>query len=149
MQSFVALRLDATAVRAYPSGSEGSHMYHDGNSFVEADGRISRLLAVEGAMNARLVAACIGMLCLVSRVGAANPVPVSGHPPGDEAAVLAVVWTPYEFWLDGKRSHCGIDTFNLVKVDGNWRVANAMWTIEPEGCASLDPPAPAEMRPAR
>ena len=62
---------------------------------------------------------------------------------------IAVVWTPYEFWLDGKRSHCGIDTFDLVKMDGRWRIANAMWTVEPEGCASLDPPAPSEMRPAR
>jgi hypothetical protein len=175
-------------------------------------------------MNARLSAACIGMLCLVSRAGAADSVPVPGHQPGDEAAVLAVVdqfmtaistndlklmaslqlpdgvtyrarpaegggvevisspnsywvqperadgrarierywsptvlvrghiavvWTPYEFWLDGERSHCGIDTFNLVKMDGSWRVANAMWTVEPDGCASLDPPAPSAMRPAR
>lgn len=62
---------------------------------------------------------------------------------------VAVVWTPYEFWLDGKRSHCGIDVLDLVKVDGRWRVANMMWTVEPDGCASLDPPAPSEMRPAR
>lgn len=62
---------------------------------------------------------------------------------------IAVVWTPYEFWLDGKRSHCGIDTFDLVKADGRWRVANAMWTVEPDGCASLAPPPPSEMRPAR
>jgi len=61
---------------------------------------------------------------------------------------IAVVWTPYEFWLDGRRSHCGIDTFDLVKVAGHWRVANAMWTVEPDGCASLDPPAPSQMRPA-
>lgn len=175
-------------------------------------------------MNARLPAACIGILCLAPRVGTADSVPVPGHQPGDEAAVLAVVdqfmtaistndlelmasvqlpdgmtyragpaegggvqvvgrpnsywvqperadgrarierywsptvlvrghiavvWTPYEFWLDGKRSHCGIDTFDLVKMDGSWRVANAMWTVEPDGCASLDPPAPSEMRPAR
>jgi predicted pyridoxine 5'-phosphate oxidase superfamily flavin-nucleotide-binding protein len=31
MLSFIAVRLDATAVRAYPSGIERSHMYHDGN----------------------------------------------------------------------------------------------------------------------
>lgn len=60
---------------------------------------------------------------------------------------IALVWTPYEFWLDGKRSHCGIDAFDLVKVDGRWRVANAMWTVEPDGCASLEPPSPSEMRP--
>ena len=40
---------------------------------------------------------------------------------------IAVVWTPYEFWLDGKRSHCGIDTFDLVKVDGRSRRGVVRW----------------------
>ncbi|MBK9064929.1 MAG: hypothetical protein IPL89_17350 [Acidobacteria bacterium] len=48
---------------------------------------------------------------------------------------IAVVWAPYEFWIDGKTSHCGIDVFDFVKVDGAWRVANAMWTVEPNACS--------------
>ena len=36
---------------------------------------------------------------------------------------LAVVWAPYTFLLDGKPHHCGIDVFNLVRVDGHWRIA--------------------------
>jgi hypothetical protein len=36
---------------------------------------------------------------------------------------LAVVWAPYTFLLDGKPHHCGIDVFNLVQVDGHWRIA--------------------------
>ena len=32
---------------------------------------------------------------------------------------LAVVWTPYEFWIDGKTSHCGIDAFEMVKEKGS------------------------------
>lgn len=36
---------------------------------------------------------------------------------------LAVVWAPYTFLLDGKPHHCGTDVFNLVRVDGQWRIA--------------------------
>lgn len=60
---------------------------------------------------------------------------------------IAVVWAPYEFWVDGKSSHCGIDVFNFAKVDGAWRVANAMWTVEPEACAGLRPKTGTEIRP--
>jgi hypothetical protein len=61
---------------------------------------------------------------------------------------IAVVWAPYEFWIDGKTSHCGIDSFNFVKVGASWLVANAMWTVEPDSCADLRPKSPAEFRPA-
>ncbi len=47
---------------------------------------------------------------------------------------MAVFWAPYSFDVDGKRTHCGIDVFELIKVDGEWKIANAMWTIEPDGC---------------
>lgn len=43
---------------------------------------------------------------------------------------IAVVWSPYEFKIDGQTSLCGIDVFDFVKVEGAWRVANAMWTVE-------------------
>lgn len=36
---------------------------------------------------------------------------------------LAVVWAPYTFLLEGKPHHCGTDVFNLVRVDGRWRIA--------------------------
>jgi hypothetical protein len=60
---------------------------------------------------------------------------------------IATLWAPYEFWIDGKTSHCGIDVFDFVKKDGAWLVANAMWTVEPEGCAELRPKAGVEIRP--
>ena len=61
---------------------------------------------------------------------------------------IAVVWAPYEFWRDGKTSHCGVDVFDFVKVDGSWRVANGMWTVEPEACEELRPSDPSQIRPA-
>jgi hypothetical protein len=62
---------------------------------------------------------------------------------------IAVVWTPYEFWIDGKTSHCGIDVFDLMKDQGVWKIANMMWTVEPEACAALRPKDPSRIRPAR
>ena len=49
-----------------------------------------------------------------------------------------MVWRPYEFWEDGKTSHCGVDVFDFVKIDGRWRVSNSTWTVKPEACASCD-----------
>lgn len=54
---------------------------------------------------------------------------------------IAHFWAPYSFDIDGKRSHCGIDSFNLVKVDGKWILTNNAWTVEPPGkCAALGEP---------
>jgi hypothetical protein len=60
---------------------------------------------------------------------------------------IAVVWAPYEFWIDGKTSHCGIDVFDMVKIDGAWRVSNAMWTVEPSACEELRPKDASSIRP--
>ena len=60
---------------------------------------------------------------------------------------LAVVWTPYEFWQNGKTSHCGIDIFELVKEDSSWRIAGTMWTVEPDACPALRPSDPSRIRP--
>jgi hypothetical protein len=61
---------------------------------------------------------------------------------------IAVVWTPYEYWADGKSSHCGIDVFDMMKDKGVWKIANAMWTVEPDACAALRPKDLSRMRPA-
>lgn len=54
---------------------------------------------------------------------------------------IAHFWAPYSFDVDGKRSHCGIDSFSLARVDGAWILTNASWTVEPpETCAALGEP---------
>jgi len=35
---------------------------------------------------------------------------------------LAIVWTPYQFYYKGKFSHCGVNSFQLVKLDGKWKI---------------------------
>lgn len=61
---------------------------------------------------------------------------------------LAVVWTPYEFWRDGKTSHCGVDVFELTKQDGAWKIGNVMYTVEPDACPQMRPKDMTRFRPA-
>ncbi len=51
---------------------------------------------------------------------------------------IAVIWGEYEFTIDGAFSHCGVDSIDAVKVDGEWKIANFMWTVEQEGCRTTD-----------
>lgn len=37
-------------------------------------------------------------------------------------ASLASVWTPYKFYLNGKISHCGTNSFQLVKTQEGWKI---------------------------
>ncbi len=60
---------------------------------------------------------------------------------------LAVVWAPYEFWLNGQSHHCGVDVVDFVKVEGVWKVANLGWTSEPTTCAELRPKDGEAIRP--
>lgn len=60
---------------------------------------------------------------------------------------MALVWAPYEFHVDGSTSHCGIDAFSFSRIDGAWKVSNAMWTVEPGACAELRPSDSAAIRP--
>lgn len=61
---------------------------------------------------------------------------------------LAIVWTPYEFWRDGKTSHCGVDVFEMVKQDGVWKIGNVMYTVEPDACPALRPKDMTRVRPS-
>jgi hypothetical protein len=48
---------------------------------------------------------------------------------------VAVVWMPYDLYRGETWSHCGVDTFTLMKSEGRWRVAALIYTIEqPPAC---------------
>ena len=51
---------------------------------------------------------------------------------------MAVVWTPYDLYIDGVFSHCGIDNFNFLKTDDGWKITGIVFSIERDGC----PPSP-------
>lgn len=36
--------------------------------------------------------------------------------------LMAAVWTRYEFWLGDRYSHCGYDAFQLIQLNGEWKI---------------------------
>jgi hypothetical protein len=59
---------------------------------------------------------------------------------------LAQLWAEYDFHLDGKFSHCGVDAFTLAKTPDGWKIASVADTRETEGCAP-SPLGPPEVKP--
>lgn len=49
-------------------------------------------------------------------------------------ANLASIWAPYEFYLGPKFSHCGYDSFQLVKLAEGWKIAYIIDTRRKEKC---------------
>lgn len=47
---------------------------------------------------------------------------------------IAMVWAPYDLWVNDKFSHCGVDVFTLIKNSAGWKIASVSYTVEPEGC---------------
>jgi Domain of unknown function (DUF4440) len=47
---------------------------------------------------------------------------------------LAIVWTPYKFYFNGQFSHCGVNSFHLVKLKGNWKIHFLIDTRRKEPC---------------
>jgi hypothetical protein len=73
----------------------------------------------------------------LERTGADKYLEQMWDPVVTRRGALAVLWAPYEFQLNGKTTHCGVDVFNLVKTEGRWKIAGASWTVEPDGCPEL------------
>jgi len=48
---------------------------------------------------------------------------------------VATLWTAYDFHVNGKFSHCGVDAITLVRTDAGWRIASFVYTVEETGCA--------------
>ena len=47
---------------------------------------------------------------------------------------LAIVWAPYQFYYKGKFTHCGADSFQLVRINGKWKIQYLIDTRRREGC---------------
>jgi len=55
---------------------------------------------------------------------------------------LAQVWMPYDIYIDGKWSHCGVDAFTLLKVAGEWKTAALLYTVEQPPACGRHPSGP-------
>lgn len=47
---------------------------------------------------------------------------------------MASVWTPYEFYFKGNFSHCGVNSFQLVRINGEWKIQYIIDTRRKDGC---------------
>jgi len=47
---------------------------------------------------------------------------------------LALVWAPYKFYYKGQFSHCGVDSFQLVRIDGVWKIQYLIDTRRKQLC---------------
>jgi hypothetical protein len=48
--------------------------------------------------------------------------------------IMANIWTSYEFWLDVKFLHCGVNSFQLFKNNGNWKIIYLIDTRRKGSC---------------
>ena len=49
---------------------------------------------------------------------------------------MASPWTPYQFYVNDKFSHCGVNSFQLVKMADGWKIVYIIDTRRKEPCES-------------
>jgi hypothetical protein len=59
---------------------------------------------------------------------------------------VAMVWYPYDLYVNGAWSHCGADVFTLVKSAGQWRIAAMAWSAEQPPVCEKHPAGPPAKR---
>jgi hypothetical protein len=47
---------------------------------------------------------------------------------------MATAWTPYEFYVDDRKNHCGVNAFQLYKSANGWKIIQITDTRKKEGC---------------
>ncbi len=47
---------------------------------------------------------------------------------------LAIVWTPYKFYFNGVFSHCGVNSFQLLKTKTGWKIQYIIDTRRKKEC---------------
>jgi hypothetical protein len=47
---------------------------------------------------------------------------------------LASVWTPYQFYYNGRFSHCGVNSFQVVRLNGVWKIHYVIDTRRKTNC---------------
>lgn len=47
---------------------------------------------------------------------------------------LAIVWTPYNLYFNGSFIHCGVNSFQLLRFNGIWKIQYLIDTRRKVGC---------------
>lgn len=48
--------------------------------------------------------------------------------------IMAHAWTDYRFYLNDKFIHCGVNSFQLVKLNDKWKIVHLIDTRRVNGC---------------
>jgi hypothetical protein len=59
-------------------------------------------------------------------------------PTATVVGAVAVVLAPYDFFVEGRFSHCGTDVFTLLEGAEGWTITGATYDVVRDGC----PPSP-------
>lgn len=47
---------------------------------------------------------------------------------------LGIAWTPYQFYFKGIFSHCGVNSFQLIRNSAGWKIQYIIDTRRKKGC---------------
>ncbi|MFD2202323.1 nuclear transport factor 2 family protein [Shivajiella indica] len=47
---------------------------------------------------------------------------------------MAAVWTPYEFYVNDTLSHCGVNSFQMIKTPEGWKITYIIDTRRKDKC---------------
>lgn len=50
---------------------------------------------------------------------------------------MANAWTPYEFWINDKFHHCGVNSFQLFREENAWKIIYLIDTRRKSDCSVL------------
>ena len=115
-------------------------------AMIEADGAMLQDCFADNAIMQTITTNKEGKLIVRTDSVAAFVKQVSNMPKGlaDERIVfemvkidgpLATVWTPYKFYRRADFSHCGVNSFQLVRTTDKWRIQYIIDTRRKSGCA--------------
>ena len=51
-----------------------------------------------------------------------------------EDGFLGIAWTPYQFYYKGTFSHCGVNSFQLIRTSTGWKIQYIIDTRRRNGC---------------
>ncbi|MFN8582883.1 MAG: nuclear transport factor 2 family protein [Gemmatimonadaceae bacterium] len=55
---------------------------------------------------------------------------------------IAMVWMPYDLYVNGAWSHCGADVFTMVRTGSSWRITAMTWSAEQPPVCEKHPAGP-------
>lgn len=73
----------------------------------------------------------------VNSIGSAEPGRLNEKIGGYEIKIdgeLASAWTPYEFYVGEDFSHCGVNSFQLMKTEDGWKIFHIVDTRRQDNC---------------